>query len=552
MIGTVALLAISTWSFAQDTFQLKFQSESDDPVIIKSFNRKALADSALLAYYSELLTEGYLLATIDTFSEGKTMTVTARKGPRYYFEKSFFSGESSQVQETRYRKKRSFSSNEIVNESKEKLTLLENNGYPFSSLTLDSIKLGKDSTHFVAHWHVSKGPLITIDEVVIKSEKQLPKRYIANYLGIKKAKLYSESQLQTIPLKIKELAFIELYNAPEVVFRNNKATVYIPLKKKKNNYFNGVIGIRPNDITGEVNITGDVEIKLQNALNKAEDLHFVWKRLQPQTQDLLISTKIPVFLALPFAIDGTINIYRRDSTFSSNRLIGGISLLLQGNNFLRLFYESNQTNRLGNTSSQNFGDVNLRLFGLGYQLERLDYKYNPRKGWTFYLEAASGNRSVLVSSENNGRSNTEYYRLESRFSFFIPTFKKQVFVVQGSANRIITNAILTNEQYRIGGLRNIRGIDEESIFANAWAMGSLEYRYLLDLNTAIYGFYDQGFYSFVNDNIVTKDSPSGFGLGINFQTKTGIFTFNYALGNQFDNPVLIRNAKISFGFRNIF
>jgi hemolysin activation/secretion protein len=101
-------------------------------------------------------------------------------------------------------------------------------------------------------------------------------------------------------------------------------------------------------------------------------------------------------------------------------------------------------------------------------------------------------------------------------------------------------------------LRNIRGIDEESIFANAWAMASVEYRYLLDLNTAVYGFYDQGFYSFINDNIVTNDSPSGFGLGINFQTKTGIFTFNYALGNQFDNPVLIRNAKISFGFRNIF
>lgn len=537
----------------QQSIQLMFQSEQDETMIIKSFDRKSLADSALLAYHSELIGEGYLLSRLDTATKENTLVVKVLKGPKYFFEKSFFSGESTQTQEIKYRKKRTFSSFDILLEAKDKLQVLENSGYPFASLTLDSIKIGKDSSHFVAHWNVVKGPFIVIDEIVIKSEKQLPKRYITNYLGIKKGKLYSESQLQALPLKVKELAFIELSSPPEVVFRNNKATVYIPLRKKKNNYFNGVIGIRPNDITGQVNITGDVEIKLQNALNKAEDLHFVWKRLQPQTQDLMISSKIPVFLALPFAIDGTINIYRRDSTFSTNRLVGGISLLLQGSNYIRFFYESNQTNRLGNTSNQRFGDVNLRLFGLGYQYEKLDYKYNPRKGWTFFVEAATGSREVLQNAEDASvNKNSEYYRFESRFALFVPTFKKQVLVLQGTANRILTNAILTNEQYRIGGLRNLRGIDEESIFANAWALATLEYRLLLDLNTAIYGFYDHAIYSVVNDGITSSDDPFGFGLGINFQTKTGIFTFNYALGNQFENPILVRNAKISFGFRNIF
>jgi outer membrane protein assembly factor BamA len=547
------VLSFSNPCDAQQSVQLIFQSDKDETMIIKSFDSRSLADSALLAYHSELISEGYLLSRLDTISKEKGLMVMTHKGPKYYFEKSLFNGESSQTLEIRYRKKRAFSSLDLFIEAKDKLNLLENNGYPFASLSLDSINSGKDSNHFVVHWRVEKGPFITLDDVVIKSEKQLPSRYIKNYLGIKKGKPYSESQLQSLPLKIKELAFIELSSAPEVVFRNNQATVYIPQRKKKNNYFNGVIGIRPNDITGQVNITGDVEIKLQNALNKAEDLHFVWKRLQPQTQDLLISTKIPVFIALPFAIDGTINIYRRDSTFSTNRLIGGISLLLPGSNYIRFFYESNQTNRLGNTSSQRFGDVNLRLFGLGYQFEKLDYKYNPRKGWSIFLEAATGSRNVLQNTENNTvNNNSEYYRLESRFAFYLPTFKKQTLVLQGTANRILTNAILTNEQYRIGGLRNIRGIDEESIFANAWAMATLEYRLLLDLNTAVYGFYDHAIYSVVNEGVTSSDDPFGFGIGINFQTKTGIFTFNYALGNQFENPILVRNAKISFGFRNIF
>jgi hypothetical protein len=93
-------------------------------------------------------------------------------------------------------------------------------------------------------------------------------------------------------------------------------------------------------------------------------------------------------------------------------------------------------------------------------------------------------------------------------------------------------------------LRTLRGIDEETIFAQRWSVATVEYRFLPEENTAFYIFYDQAFYE--------NDQPFGFGTGINFQTKSGIFTFNYALGQQFENPILIRNGKISFGFRNIF
>jgi hypothetical protein len=48
------------------------------------------------------------------------------------------------------------------------------------------------------------------------------------------------------------------------------------------------------------------------------------------------------------------------------------------------------------------------------------------------------------------------------------------------------------------------------------------------------------------------DYPLGFGAGINMQTRAGIFSLNYALGKQFDNPINVGNAKIHIGYINRF
>jgi hemolysin activation/secretion protein len=117
---------------------------------------------------------------------------------------------------------------------------------------------------------------------------------------------------------------------------------------------------------------------------------------------------------------------------------------------------------------------------------------------------------------------------------------------------MLSDSLYENEVYRIGGLRTIRGINEESIFATSWSVATFEYRWLLEENSAIYVFVDQAWYEYKSAQGYVRDIPVNAGAGFNFETKAGIFTFNYALGRQFDNPVLVRNGKVSFGFRSIF
>jgi hypothetical protein len=43
------------------------------------------------------------------------------------------------------------------------------------------------------------------------------------------------------------------------------------------------------------------------------------------------------------------------------------------------------------------------------------------------------------------------------------------------------------------------------------------------------------------------DFPFGFGAGITFTTKAGLFYLSYALGKQLGNPISFRTGKIHFG-----
>jgi hemolysin activation/secretion protein len=104
----------------------------------------------------------------------------------------------------------------------------------------------------------------------------------------------------------------------------------------------------------------------------------------------------------------------------------------------------------------------------------------------------------------------------------------------------------------MGGLNSLRGFDEESIYASTYAMGNVEWRFLLDKSSFLFGFVNQAFYELALVDKYIKDEPTGFGIGINFETKPGIFSLTYALGKQLNNAVSFRAAKVHFGIVSTF
>ena len=120
------------------------------------------------------------------------------------------------------------------------------------------------------------------------------------------------------------------------------------------------------------------------------------------------------------------------------------------------------------------------------------------------------------------------------------------------AGFIQTPDYFRNEMFQLGGYRLLRGFDEESIFADKFAVTTLEYRYLLDLNSFLFGFTDIGWSNFKSQQTQFSHTYVGVGAGMAFQTKQGIFNISYAVGKRDDLRFNLRQSKIHFGYLSFF
>ena len=117
---------------------------------------------------------------------------------------------------------------------------------------------------------------------------------------------------------------------------------------------------------------------------------------------------------------------------------------------------------------------------------------------------------------------------------------------------MVNERLFRNEIYRLGGIKSLRGVDEASIVASSFAIGTVEYRFLFEENSNFFLFVDQAWWEDQSQSQLLTDKPIGFGTGTSFETKAGIFSLTYALGKQFNNPIELRSGKVHFGFTSLF
>ena len=148
--------------------------------------------------------------------------------------------------------------------------------------------------------------------------------------------------------------------------------------------------------------------------------------------------------------------------------------------------------------------------------------------------------------------NTLQFDGKFSFQYFIPLGGRSTLLTANQSASTYSENLYRNELLRIGGLKLLRGFDEESINVSSYSIFTFEYRFLLDRNSFFSVFTDGGYYESNSIGEYVSDTPIGLGAGISFETGAGIFTFNYAIGRQFGNPLDFRAAKIHFGFINFF
>ena len=439
----------------------------------------------------------------------------------------------------------------------------ENNGYPFASIKLDSIVISDGVVS--AQLNLEKNALEKIDSIVIKGNAKITSVYMYNYLGIKPGSLYNESQLKKVNTRLAELPFLRSTKPATVTFTDKFNKLVLNLEKKRASQFDGIIGVLPDNKTGKVLFTGDVQLKLQNGLGRGELIDINWRRLQTLTQDLKLRLVYPFLFRTPFGVDYNFKLYKKDTTFLEIDQNIGLQYMLIGGNYLKIFYNNKISSLLSTSQYENVtslppnADVSTNMYGVGLKYERLDYRLNPRKGYSILMNVSIGTKDIKKNAKLKDtlyaglKLNSTVYSGDFQGSVYLPVSVRTTFKIGAQAAFLYGKDIFQNELFRIGGLKSIRGFDEESIYASAYSILTVEYHIILEQNSYLYLFGDQVFYE--NNSVtqpILRDHPYGFGVGISFQTKAGIFSISYGLGSQLGNQIDLKSGKIHFGIVNYF
>jgi outer membrane protein assembly factor BamA len=461
------------------------------------------------------------------------------------------------------------------------LNYLENNGYPFAKVYLDSLQM--DSERVSAKLKVDKGPLYKIDSIRVYGNGKISNDYLQRYLDIRNGSTFSKEKLLRISKRIKELTYVEEEHPAKLIWLGSGSILEMYLKQKRSSHVNVLVGFLPNNdqlSSKKLLVTGEANIRLKNAFGNGETIGLNWQQLQVKSPRLNIIYQHPYLFHSPFGLDLSFDMFRKDSTFVNINMQLGAQYILNIHQAGQLFIQRFQTILNGinpNSILQSHhlpaeADVSSTNVGIDYDFNNTDYRLNPVSGNEFHIIASGGSKKIkknnlILDLKDPGDPNFDFDKLYDTVKLKTYQFRMRVtaakyFPVGGQNRSTIKTAvnggffqsgnIFRNELFQIGGYKLLRGFDEESQYLSQFAIATLEYRYLVGQNSFFYVLADGGWGRNNSQNINASYTYFGTGLGLAFETKAGIFNLAWAVGKRNDTDLNLRQSKIHFGFVNYF
>ncbi|MBK9734029.1 MAG: BamA/TamA family outer membrane protein [Saprospiraceae bacterium] len=558
-------------------FQSSFTS-GEEEIYYKSM------DSIEVPFYlsnriNELLSQGYSVPNLDTIVfKNDTCIAYIYKGNKYTIGGINFSQEQTSILESSGIRRSKLAGKALEAKYLEKFlnSLVDhqtNYGYPFAKAKFDSIRF--DNNKLYAGLKIDRGRLFTFDTIVMEGKIHLSKRFLERFLDIFPTSYYAHDKVVSASRRLNDLQYAKQSNDPVIRFVNDKASLVLTLDPKPASRFDFLIGVLPQikDGVRKWTISGDFTAELNNSFNQGEYIYLQVKRLKAENLELQMKSTLPYIAGLPVGSHIDFRIFKNASQNIDLFFDGGFQYLFGGFNNIKI-YGSYRSSRLLEINSdqitasarlpQNL-DVSYSGGGIGLSIRKLDYRFNPSKGYALEINTIVGSKKIIKNinilqlegfenSYDSLKLNTLQADIEASCAFYKPVKNWATIKMGGNAGvRLNQQQIRTNEQFRIGGNKLLRGFDEESIMTDRYAFGTVEFRFLFDQNSYLsLPFIDFGVTRVIKNGVPITDTVLGIGMGLNFGTTAGIFNLSFAAGRNLGNPFDFGKMKIHFGYVNLF
>lgn len=455
-----------------------------------------------------------------------------------------------------------FSYSQVSRLMEQVLSTYENNGYPFAAVGLDSIS--REDQKISAVLSVNPGPYIVFDTLKVTGDSKVKVSYLFRFLQLRPGTPFSQKQVDEAIPQAGKLPFLRWAGEPQLSFQNQEATLYLPLNERKINTIDGIIGFLPNERPGgRLLLTGQFDLALHNVSGRGRNYELRWQGFNQFSQSLAISALEPLLLGSKLDLKADFRLLKQDTTFLTRDFRLSFGYRFSSQSYLR-FFGSRQAGDLLAVSGLSeltelpqVGDFRFNSYGLGWDQVWLDDLFFPRRGGRVQLDMGVGNRNILV---NTAIPEELYKGLDRRtLQYFVQAKAEKHYYLRPQwgistvfgAGWLKNPNLFINDLYRLGGLRSIRGFNENYFFANNFVHVSIEPRYYFDTYSYFMIFADVGRLG----NSVQQlpvDFPMATGMGISLDTGNGVFNFIYALGRSNAQQFSLNLSKVHFGFTGRF
>lgn len=546
--------------------------ESNKPKKLPDYKKNPRDSFEAVRIIKQMITtlheESYISAHIDTilfakdsamayiFTGEKFNWVTLRKGniDGYLLDRSGF--------RERFYRNKPFRYKEYNKLEKTFIQLSENNGFPFASIRLDSLELTQRGISATLDYQ--KGPFFTFDSITISGKTKTKKRYLMRHIRIYKGQTYSQQRVDDVTKFMKELSFLTQTRPPQIIFAKNKASLTLFLTDKKVNQIDGIVGFLPGSgANKKLLVTGQIDLALRNLFGTGKGVTIAWKKINAGSQTLDLNYIHPKLLGSNIDTRFDFNLLKQDSSFVT--VLRKLTLSQRAGTYSKVsiitgLQTSHTIGTPSYSSSIRLSNYNYYTYGLAYDRNNLDNLYYPRRGWLFSIQGYLGNKTIHPDPNFDPsyyagvKLKSVQFNLDGLAEKYTKLGKNSVFLVRLSGGNIFNNKnnLFFNDLYRIGGLKTLRGFNQNNFYASMYSVATLEYRYFTDETSYLLLFYDQGYVVNELSAGMKVDLPLGFGAGVSFTTPAGVFNFVYALGNSNDQKISLNLSKISFGITSRF
>ncbi len=525
---------------------------STTPCLAQTEGHKIYLDSQLVStslrhpidankFLLNLWKQGYLFAQVQSQSDTATY---------------IYKGEKREFEVRSINDSLCFEDNKPLQLAASKLEYHNNHGFPFCNVQLTDPR--QTGSSLSVNLQIDQGPFVEFDSLVLSKKIRTNQVFIERTLGIERGEPYSESAYRKVDQRMSRMPFLEQVGPKDISFKNGKSSVYLELKEQSSNSFEGVLSLLPNQSTNGLMFTGFVNLHLDNLFYSGKSLSLEWNRFDIQSQSLDFSYHHPFIGGTKLLVGVDFALLKQDTSFISRNFDLAVGTYLTDKGIINFNYHKSGGTLIDGDSATftqtGAVDFERNLYGVSFNYGQYAQPVNYGNQFKSFVSVAFGDKKINENTNINSEAydslsqNSRVLMLDIKLKAQRILAKRTVLFNQMEFGSIVNDRVFSNEVYRLGGLRTLRGFNEQSIYSSQYALSRLELRQYFESRSHFMLFYDQLYTRYDGKT----DWPLGFGVGFSLSSNRSLFNFAMALGKSKDYPLDLANIKIHFGYISKF